>query len=143
MPPIPRWLFTALGEPKTIALFSVSMVEIISLTVGSNGRWRPSTTLVWAAPDGGAGRMFSIDDMIWDSQRRPVSAAVGRMLGQGRVTSRPVRTRGDGFGDDLKAALLERHFWARNAPYTLTDPSNPLKSQQMRPPSERTKAITH
>jgi hypothetical protein len=40
-PPIPRWLFTALGEPKTIALFSVSMDQIIGLTVGSNGRWCP------------------------------------------------------------------------------------------------------
>ena len=41
MPPISRWLFTALGEPKTIALLSVSIDQIIGLTVGSNGRWCP------------------------------------------------------------------------------------------------------
>jgi hypothetical protein len=95
---------------------------------------------VWAfdAPDGGAGRMFSVEDMISDSQRRPASAAVVRMLGQGRVTSQQVRTRRDGFGDDLNAAPFERYFWARNAPYTSTDPCNQLKSQQIRPPSERT-----
>src|SRR5205814_7791122 len=40
-PPIPRRLLTALGEPKTIALLSVSMDQIIGLTVGSNGRWCP------------------------------------------------------------------------------------------------------
>lgn len=45
---------------------------------------------------------------------------------------------GDGFGNDLKAAPFERYFWARNAPYASTDPCNPLISQQMRPPSERT-----
>ncbi len=85
--------------------------------------------------------MFSIEDMICDSQRRPVSTAVGRMRGRGRVTSQQVRTRGDGFGDDLKAARLERHFCARKAPYALTNPCNPLKSQQMRPPSERSSDI--
>jgi hypothetical protein len=33
--------FTALGEPKTIALFSLSTVQIVGLTLRSNARWRP------------------------------------------------------------------------------------------------------
>jgi hypothetical protein len=40
--------------------------------------------------------------------------------------------------DDLKALALQSHFWLRNEPYASTDPRNHLKSQQMRPPSERT-----
>lgn len=40
-PPSLRSRFTALGEDKTIALFSVSIVQIVGLTVGSNDRWRP------------------------------------------------------------------------------------------------------
>ena len=84
--------------------------------------------------------MFSIEDMVWDSQRTSVSATVGRTLGQSRGASRQVRTRGCGRWDDLKASPLQRHFWVRNAPYALKDPDNPLISQQMRPPSERTKA---
>jgi hypothetical protein len=42
------------------------------------------------------------------------------------------------FGDDVKAPSPERYFWVRNAPYSLNDPDNLLKLQQMRPPSERT-----
>jgi hypothetical protein len=34
--------------------------------------------------------------------------------------------------------FLQRNFWARNAPFALKDPDNPLILQQMRPPSERT-----
>jgi len=67
-PPIPRRLFTALCEPKTIALLSVSMDQIIGLTVGSNGRWCPkirSMNLVWTlVPDAGADRTLSIEDMV-------------------------------------------------------------------------------
>jgi hypothetical protein len=147
-PPIPRWLFTALGEPKTIALFSVSRNQIIGLTAGSNGRWCPkirSMAFVWTrnVPEAGAGRMFSIEDMVWDSQKTSVSAAVSRTLGQSQGASRLVRTRGCGLCDDLNASPLQRHFWVRNAPYALKDPDNSLKSQEMRPPSERTKGISH
>jgi hypothetical protein len=35
----PRSRFTALSGCKSIALFSASMVQIVGLTVGSNGRW--------------------------------------------------------------------------------------------------------
>jgi len=147
-PPIHRWLFTALGEPKTIALSSVSMDQIIGLTAGSNGRWCAkirSMALAWSlnVPEAGAGRMFSIEDMVWDSQRTSVSATLGRTLCQSQRASRQVRTRGCGLWDDLKASPLQRYFWARNAPYVSKDPDNPLKSQQMRAPSERTKDITY
>jgi hypothetical protein len=80
--------------------------------------------------------MFSIEDSFWDSQTTSVSAA-GRILGQVRASSQELSTRGNGFGDGLKTARLERHLWARNAPYTVPAPSNHLKPQQMRPPSER------
>jgi hypothetical protein len=66
--------------------------------------------------------MFSIEDTVWNSQRTLVSATVGRTLGQSHVASRQVRTRGCGLCDDLKALPLQRHFWARNVPYALTDP---------------------
>ena|SRR5713226_6137461 len=100
-PPIPRWLFTALGEPKTIALSSVSMDQIIGLTAGSNGRWCAkirSMALAWSlnVSEAGAGRMFSIEDMVWDSQRTSVTATLGRTLCQSQRASRQVRTRGCG-----------------------------------------------
>jgi hypothetical protein len=38
---------------------------------------------------------------------------------------------------------MRRHLWDRNAPYALKDPDNPLISRQMRPPSKRTKDISH
>jgi hypothetical protein len=147
-PPIPRRLFTALCEPKTIALLSVSMDQIIGLTVGSNGRRSPkirNITLVWSldVPDVGADRMLSIEDMVWNSQRTLVSATVGRTLGQSQGAARQVRTRGCGLWNDLKPSPLQRYFWVRNAPYALRDPCNPLKSQQMSVPSERTKRVSH
>jgi hypothetical protein len=82
--------------------------------------------------------MFSIENMIWDSRRPSGSADVGRTFGQSPGVSRQVRTRECGFQDNLKASALQRHFWVRNVPYGLADPYNSLKSQQMRPPSERT-----
>ena len=42
------------------------------------------------------------------------------------------------FRDDLKASVLQKHFWFRNELYALTDPRRSLISQQTRPPSERT-----
>jgi len=125
--------------------FSVSMVQIIGLTVGSNGRWLPkicSMTLVWTLdiPNAGAGCMFSIEDRIWDGQRASSSDTVGRMLFRSQGALRWVRARGVGFGDDVKAPPPERYFWVQNAPYSLNDPDNLLKLQQMRPPSERTRS---
>jgi hypothetical protein len=96
--------------------------------------------VVWTfnVPDVGTRRVFSIEDRIWDGQRMSVSAMIGRTLGASRGVPRQIRTRGGGLGDDFKAASLQRHFWVRNAPYALKDRGNPLKSQQMRAPSERT-----
>ena len=68
------------------------------------------------------------------SQGTSVSAAVG----QGQGASRRVHTRERGLADNLKAPPLQRHSWARNVPYALTVSCNPLKSQHMRAPSERT-----
>ena len=82
--------------------------------------------------------MLSIKDMVWNCQRTSVSATIGRTLGQSQGASRQVRTHGCGLWDDLKASPLQRHLWLPNAPYALKDPDKPLKSQQMRPPSERT-----
>jgi len=87
--------------------------------------------------------MFSIEDIVWNSQGTSVSAAVGRTFGQGQEPSRQVHTRERGLGDNLRASPLQRHFWVRNVPYSLTVSCNYLKSQQMRAPSERTKAISH
>ncbi len=97
--------------------------------------------VVWTfnVPDAGSRRVFSIEDRIWDCQRTSGSATVGRTLGTSRGVLRQIRTRGGGLGDNFKGASLQRHFWVRNAPYALKDPDNPLKLQQMRPPSERTK----
>ena len=92
---------TAQGEPKTIALFSVSMDQVIGLTVGSNGRWCPkirSMNLVWTlVPDAGADRTLSIEDMVWNSQRTSVSATVGRTLDQSQGASGHVARAGAGF----------------------------------------------
>jgi len=101
--------------------------------------------VVWTfnVPDARTRRVFSIEDGIWDCQRTSVSATVGRTLGASRGVPRQIRTRGGDLGDDFKVASLQRHFWARNAPYAVKDRGNPLISQQMRPPSERTKGISH
>jgi len=119
------------------------MVQIISLTVGPNGRWHPricSMAVVWTfdVPDAGTRRVFSTEDKIWDGQTTTVSATVGRTLGASRGVRGQIRTRGGRLGEDFKAASLQRHFWVQNAPYAVKDRGNPLKSQQMRPPSERT-----
>ena len=42
---------------------------------------------------------------------------------------------------EVIAVPPESHFWLRKAPYRLTNLGNSLISQQMRPPSERTKPI--
>jgi hypothetical protein len=85
--------------------------------------------------------MSSIGNGIWYGQRTTASAAVGRMLAQSQGTSRLVRTEGGRLGDNLKAPTLKKHFYAGNAPYPLKYLDNPLNSQQMRAPSERTKNL--
>ena len=97
--------------------------------------------VVWtlSVPDTGTGRLFSIEDRIWDGQRTSVSATAGWTLGASRGVPRQTRTRGGGLGDDFKTVSLQRHFWVRNAPNAVDDRGNPLKSQQIRAPSERTK----
>ena len=82
--------------------------------------------------------MSSIGNGIWYGQRTTASAVVGRMLAQSQGASRLVRMEGGRLGDNLKAPMLQKHFCAGNAPYALLNPCNTLKSQQMRPPSERT-----
>jgi hypothetical protein len=74
------------------------MVQIIGLTwiersLASKDAQQGSC---WAlnVPDAEAGRMFSIEDKLWDGQKTSVSATVGRMLGQSRAASRRVGTRG-------------------------------------------------
>lgn len=116
--------------------------------VGSNGRWHPrirGMAVVWTlnVPDTGTGRVFSIEDRIWDGQRTSASASISRMLGQSQRTSRVVRTGRGRLCVGLKAPTLQMHFCARNVPYVSVDPCNPLKSQQMRLPSERTKRVTN
>jgi hypothetical protein len=74
-----------LGEPKILALFSASTVQIISLTVGPSGRWYPricSMAVVRSlnVSDAGTRRASSIEDWIWDGLRMSVSATVGRTL---------------------------------------------------------------
>jgi hypothetical protein len=56
-------------------------------------------------------------------------------------TSRSVRTKEGRLGDNLKAPNIQKHFCAGNPPYALLNPCNILKSQEMRPPSERTKEV--
>src|SRR5262249_16261256 len=110
------------------------MVQIIGLM--RDGRCM-AVVLTLNVPDAATGRVFSIEDRIWDRQRTSVSTAVGRMLRARWALPQQARTRGGRFADDLIAALRQMPFRARNAPYTSDDLSYPLISQQMRPPSER------
>jgi hypothetical protein len=101
--------------------------------------------VVWTlnVSDAGTRGAFSIEDSIWDGQKASVSATVDRTLGAIRGVPPQTRTSGGGLGDDFKAASLQRHFRVRNAPYAVKHRGNPLKSQQMRAPSERTKRVSH
>jgi hypothetical protein len=78
--------------------------------------------------------MLSIE-MTWDGER---TSAVGLDVRSRWGALRRVCTRGLELWEGLKVLVLQRHFWARNEPYALGGSHNPLKSQQMRPPSERT-----
>ena len=88
--------------------------------------------------------MFSFEERIFRNGRTSVSATVGRRQSRTQGASNDRLACGGGeFRDDLHAPSLERYFRARNAPYSLDDPGNTLKLQQMRAPSERTKGISH
>ena len=101
--------------------------------------------VVWTLNLSGAEirRASSIEDKTWDGEGTSVSASMGSTLDAGRGVLQQTRKSGGGCPDDLKAANPQTHLWVRNAPYAVKDRDNPLKSQQMRPPSERTKGITH
>jgi len=88
----------------------------------------------------GAGmrRPSSIEDKIRDGDGTLISATMVRKLSASRAVPQQTRTSGGGRADHFKAVSLQTHFWVRNAPYAAKDRGNPLKSQRMRPPSERT-----
>jgi hypothetical protein len=98
-----------------------------------------SMALVWMldAPETGADYMFSFEGGICRSGQTSASATNCRMHNriQGASNDR-LACRGGEFRDDLNAPSLERYFRGRNAPYSLNDADNLLKSQQMRPPSD-------
>ena len=147
-PPNIRSRFTALGEPKIFALFSASKVQIISLTVGPDGRWYPRTCSMAVVgtlnvSSEGIRRPSSIENKIWDGEGTLISATMVRKLGAGRGVPEQTRTGRGRRADDFKAVSLQRHFWVRNAPYAIKDLGNPLKSRRMRPPSERTKRMKY
>jgi hypothetical protein len=101
--------------------------------------------LAWAfdVPEAGADCMFSIEEKIGRSGQTSVLGTSGRMHGRTERASHDRLACGEvEFWDDLNAPSLQRYFRDRNAPYSLNDLDNPLKSQQMRAPSERTKGIT-
>jgi hypothetical protein len=84
--------------------------------------------------------MFLFEERICQNGQMSVSATVDRMQER---TQRAFNDRlacgGGEFRDDLNAPSLERYFplerylRGRNAPYSLNDQGNPLKSQKMRP----------
>jgi hypothetical protein len=133
-----RSRFTALGEHKIIALFSVSMVRTVGLMPRSNGRQRlrirsMAVLSILDLARAGTGRAFPVEG-IRRSRRAPVTATVGRMLGASQGALRQVRTCKGGFGM-MSQRHLKRAF-GFEMPYAVKDRGNPLKSQQMRPPSD-------
>ena len=99
-----------------------------------------SVTLAWMLDvlETGADCMFSFEERICRNGQASVPATVGRMQGRTQSVSNDRLACGGGEFRDLHAPSLEMYFRARNAPYSLTDRCNHLKSQQMRAPSERT-----
>lgn len=84
---------------------------------------------------------FAVEERICRSGQAPIPAIVVDRMQRG---SNDMFAFGDvNYWEDLNDPSLERYFGGRNAPYPLNDPSNPLKLQEMRPPSERTKRVTH
>jgi hypothetical protein len=99
-----------------------------------------SMTPAWMldVPEAGADCMFSVEGRICRKGQTSVSATIGWMQRRTQSASNDRLACGGGeFRDDLNALCLESYFRGRNV-YSLNDPGNPLKSQQMRPPSERT-----
>jgi hypothetical protein len=78
------------GEAKIFALFSVSIVQIISLTVGPNGRWQgfAAWAVVWTfnVSDAGTRRVFSIEDRM--DLGRPEDVGIGRHRSDARSEPR-------------------------------------------------------
>lgn len=88
--------------------------------------------------------MFSFEEGICRNGQTSVPATVGRLRDRTQRASNDRTAFGGGeFRNGLNAPSLERHFCARNAPYSSSDPGNLLKLQQMRATSERTKDISH
>jgi hypothetical protein len=96
-----RSRFTALGERETIALFSVSVVQIIDLalkrTVVGVQRLVASRLFGPSAYPTQELVVFSIEDWIWDDQTMSVSDAVVWTRGQSQPAFRRVCTRGCDF----------------------------------------------
>ena len=122
----------ALIRPKAFAM-SMNKEALTGTDLAFSTR---GMALAWMldVPEAGTDYMVSIE-RICRNGRTSVSATIGRMHG------RPQRAPHEGgrVRDDLNEPSLQRYFGGRNAPYPLNDPGNPLKTQQMRPPSERTR----
>jgi hypothetical protein len=95
-------------------------------------------------PKSGADCSFAVEERICRSGQASIPATVlGRMQRGNQKGSNDMFAFGDvNYREDLKDPSLERYFRGRNAPYAVKDRDNPLKSQQMRPPSERTTSHT-
>jgi hypothetical protein len=99
-----------------------------------------SVALAWMleVPEAGTNLHFLFEERICRNGQTSVSATVGQVQGRTQRASKDrLACRAGEFRDDLNAPSLERYFRRRNAPYSLNDLDNPLKSQQMRAPSER------
>jgi hypothetical protein len=98
-----------------------------------------STALAWMLdePEARADCMLSFEERICRNGQTSVPATLGRLQGRTQRASNDRLAYGGGrFRDNLNAPSLERYLRGRNAPYSLDDPGNHLKSQRMRrPPS--------
>jgi hypothetical protein len=79
--------------------------------------------------------MFSIEEKICRNGQTSILGTVGRMLSRSQraFPTRFARGKGEVVATP-KVPPLQRYLWARNAPYSLNDLDNPLKSQEMRTP---------
>jgi hypothetical protein len=104
----------------------------------------PTLGWVFDVPEAGADCMFSIEEKIGRSGQTSVLGTIGWMHGRTeRASHDRLACEEAEFWDDLNAPSLQRYFRGRNAPYPLNDLDNPLKSRQMRAPSERTTGISN
>jgi hypothetical protein len=97
----------------------------------------PTLAWVFDVSEAGPDCTFSIEEKIGRSGQTSVVGAIGRMHGRTERASHDRLACGEvEFWDDLNAPSLQTYFRGRNAPYSLNDLDNPLKSQQcVRPPS--------